>query len=74
MARNIVDIILSNYFIEVNIMKKEYNSPAVRVVLLQPITLLAGSETIPVSNKPATEWSEAKGGFGSVWIEDETEE
>ena len=24
MARNIVDIILSNYFIEVNIMKKEY--------------------------------------------------
>lgn len=55
-------------------MKKEYNSPAVRVDLLQPITLLAGSETIPVSDKPATEWSEAKGGFGSVWTEDETEE
>ena len=56
-------------------MKKEYNSPAVRVVLLPPITLLAGSaDTIPVSNKPATEWSEAKGSFGSVWTEDETEE
>ena len=49
-------------------MKKEYNSPVIRVVLLHPITLLAGSETIP------TEWSEAKGGFGSVWTEDETEE
>lgn len=55
-------------------MKKEYNSPVIRVVLLHPITLLAGSETIPVSNKPATEWSEAKGSFGSVWTEEETEE
>ena len=55
-------------------MKKEYNSPVVRIVLLQPITLLAGSETIPVSNKSATEWSEAKGSFGSVWTEEETEE
>ena len=33
-------------------MKKEYNSPVVRVVLLHPITLLAGSETIPVQFGP----------------------
>lgn len=56
-------------------MKKAYNQPAIKVINLQPFSLMTGSETVPVRSGDYNSTTMTIGAKGSWdWSDDEPEE